>query len=146
MDARTRLIGNAVYIGFFAVAGLAFTVYYALTSLDTYIVLASVAGSVFFAVMLVLIGLVFTSALRRGEGGSPAGFTLDPRFGRSIVLATVASTLALSATLFVGSVLAKMSLVAQSIAGLLTAFLAVVLVLGFRSHRRHFPARFGPRS
>ncbi|HYU06221.1 MAG TPA: hypothetical protein VEM77_03450 [Thermoplasmata archaeon] len=146
MDARKRLIGGAAYLGFFGILGVALMVYFGATSQDRWIVLASVVGAVYFAAGLVLVGLVVAHALKRAEGGSEAGPMLEPRFQRSITLATVALLLAASATLFAASVLANMGLVAEGPIGLVTAFVAIVFGLDLRDYRRKFPRRSMPRS
>ncbi len=139
MDAKTRLIGNAAYIGFFAVAGVALMVYFAVVTQDEWIRLASVAGAVYFSAGLVLVVLVFTHALKRGGGEAGARFTLDPRFALRVILATVALMLALAATLLVESVVVSGSMVAEAIIGGVLALLAIVLTLGVRDYRRKFP-------
>ncbi len=137
MEPKTRLIGNAAYIGFFGAAGVALTLYFAVTTQNPWIRLAGVAASAYFAVVLVLAGMVFAHALRRAE----EGFTLETRFRRKITLATIASMTALSAALFVGAVALNAVVAVVAIIAAITTLLAIALILGIRVYRRTFPPR-----
>lgn len=140
VEPKIRLMGNAAYIGFFGVAGVALMVYFAATTRSPWIRFASAAAGIYFAAVLVLVGMVVAHALKRAD----RGFILDLRFRRKITLTTVAAMMALSASLFVASALLNESIVGEAILGTVAALLAVALVLGTRDYRREFLRRGGP--